>query len=535
MSYLKNAPGALAVVFISYAAIAGGAPSTAAPDANASSGSLTTYTNPFGFSIADPFVLQDGDTYYMYGTTDAVVGRGFDVYKSTNLADWTRAAKCYAPTDDSWGGYNFWAPEVVKKDGYYYMHYTVYSSKEARRNILVARSESPEGPFIDYAGPLFPDNSIIDSHIYHDTKSGDYFIYASPEREPPSRILGAKISPDFKQLMTSPTECLAAEFGWEDLWIEGPIIHERNGTLYMLYSGGAWWESEYSLGCATAQSPLGPWTKYESNPVLKNNETVDGPGHNGLAWSPDGTELFLVYHTHAADWTARRVAALDRILFEKAESGPDVLTIPGAPSSAPQPLPSGAAPRQIAKSDDFDGDNVDLSQWHIYSNYPDNWKQARGALHISAVDGDFWRSHDDGQNLFLQLMPTGDFDIETSLTMDATRENEQAFLTIWGDEDNHIIFSSVHLNGPRFAVTREKKGKADTALSNNEFGQQVCLRIEKRGETLQFFASEDGNTWKSVGRESSLKNLHPKYVGVGAWSPGNDRKTTARFDWFRVK
>ena len=49
-----------------------------------------TYTNPFDFPLADPFVVKEGDTYYMYGTTVSAKGQGFDVYVSKNMIDWTR-------------------------------------------------------------------------------------------------------------------------------------------------------------------------------------------------------------------------------------------------------------------------------------------------------------------------------------------------------------------------------------------------------------------------------------------------------------
>lgn len=493
---------------------------------------ITTYTNPLAITIADPFVLKEGDTYYMYGTNDNAPGRGFDVYKSTNLVNWQRVGKVYNPTRDSFGTHSFWAPEVIKKDGAFYLHYTSYSNTEGRRNICVAKADSPEGPFEDYAGPLFP-GSVIDSHIYHYPETDEYFVYASPENTPPSRILGARLSDDFKSLETSPTTCLTAEFGWEDLWIEGPIIHEHNATLYMLYSGGAWWEAEYALGYATAKSPLGPWTKH-GEPVLTKSDEVMGAGHNGLTWSPDGSELMLIYHAHASDATLRRVAAMDRIVFEKATTGPDALTIPGAPSSTPQPLPSGTPPLPVAQSDDFSGDTLN-DHWHVYMNFPDEWKVEDGKLKITSIDGDFWRSHKDGHNIFLQPIPDGDFAIETKVDMPSERTNEQAFLTLFTDEDNHVTLAGVYLDGPRFAITQEVEGKPDTSLALNDIGWPVHLRIEKTGDVLKCFASADGEKWQPVPRDVKLRNWSPRFIGVGAWSPGEDRNVEAAFDYFKVE
>jgi beta-xylosidase len=317
------------------------------------------------------------------------------------------------------------------------------------------------------------------------------------------------------------------------LWIEGPIIHKHKGTLYMLYSGGAWWETEYALGYATAQSALGPWTKHDK-PVLTKTDAVSGPGHNGLSISPDGSELFVVYHAHAGDYTFSRVAAMDRIVFEKAASGPDLLTIPGAPTSSPQPLPSGAKPMAAAQSDDFSGKEVNRDLWNVYMNYPDEYKQEDGALKITSIDGDFWRSHENGHNVFLQPIPTGDFAIETSVTMESEQTNEQAFLTLFLNEDNHITLAGVHLIGPRIAITHEVKGKPDVSLSPNTIGWPLCLRIEKRGNNVKFFASADGKDWRPVPRDIEIRNWEPRYIGIGAWSPGVDRTIEAKFDYFNV-
>lgn len=44
----------------------------------------STYTNPIEdvSNIGDPYVLQDGDMYYLYATSNTVVNRGFFVWSS---------------------------------------------------------------------------------------------------------------------------------------------------------------------------------------------------------------------------------------------------------------------------------------------------------------------------------------------------------------------------------------------------------------------------------------------------------------------
>ena len=48
--------------------------------------------------IGDPFILKDGDTYYMYATS---APDGFKYFTSKNLTDWTKGGYCYK--DSPWG------------------------------------------------------------------------------------------------------------------------------------------------------------------------------------------------------------------------------------------------------------------------------------------------------------------------------------------------------------------------------------------------------------------------------------------------
>ena len=103
---------------------------------------------------ADPFVLLHEGVYYMYCTMEndeklmghndfyTAVGKqdGYMVYVSEDLQTWENKGFCLTAEDvqgDKW----FWAPEIMHKDGKFYM---VYSSEE---HIGMAVADSPLGPF----------------------------------------------------------------------------------------------------------------------------------------------------------------------------------------------------------------------------------------------------------------------------------------------------------------------------------------------------------------------------------------------------
>jgi hypothetical protein len=67
---------------------------------------------------------------------------------------------------------------------------------------------------------------------------------------------------------------------------------------------------------ATSKSPLGPYVKAANNSVLQKNTekggTVTGTGHNNIVYSPDGKEMFYVYHGRITSTGDQRLVFIDR-------------------------------------------------------------------------------------------------------------------------------------------------------------------------------------------------------------------------------
>ena len=71
--------------------------------------------------IGDPYVLYDeaSGKYYMYCT-----GGKFRCWSSDTFKSWTELGDAYTVTEKSFGTQNYWAPEVYKWNGAYYMVYS---------------------------------------------------------------------------------------------------------------------------------------------------------------------------------------------------------------------------------------------------------------------------------------------------------------------------------------------------------------------------------------------------------------------------
>ena len=135
--------------------------------------------------IRDPYIVADKETkqYFLFGTTDSDPwngeGEGFKVYRSENLEEWVEEGYAFRPPQNFWANKNFWAPEVYKYNGSYYMFATYYSSLTNHRGCSVLKSSSPEGPFTEITnGHITPHSwDSIDGTFYVDKNGQPWMIF----------------------------------------------------------------------------------------------------------------------------------------------------------------------------------------------------------------------------------------------------------------------------------------------------------------------------------------------------------------------
>jgi len=310
-----------------------------------------TYQNPMSIkNIGDPFVLRTPDgTYYCYATS---APDGFKAWFSTDLVHWTDIGHVYKRGDDSWGESDFWAPEVVLHDGKYFMHYSARWGKNQSLRIGVAMADSPAGPFLDvFNRPMFDFGyAAIDGHILIEDDGHKYLYYARDCSENiidgrhESHLYVVELNDDLISLkgepllLTRPEQDGELRSGPEWFWNEGPFVLKHSGKYYLMYSANCYAGRDYSVGYAISESPTGPFIKAEHNPVLFTTiPEISGPGHNSVTTSPDGSELFIVYHIHTDPQkpSGDRQVCIDRMGFH--ENG--LIYVKG-PSYTPQDMPS---------------------------------------------------------------------------------------------------------------------------------------------------------------------------------------------------
>ncbi|MEA2708679.1 MAG: hypothetical protein QOF78_1280 [Phycisphaerales bacterium] len=262
--------------------------------------------------------------------------------------NWRPRGHAFRRTEESWGRLHFWAPELFKHRDKFYLHFTANHAERGKppiRRVVLAEGDSPLGPFREIKAPWFETEfDTIDGHVFRD-RDGQLYLYSVYLPKPPKteafQIHVRKLSDDLTPSAES-TLCITATEPWEGKHVnEGPFVIRHGDDYLLTYSGQGYTSPNYAVGVATAKSPLGPWKKSADGPILKRAPGVSGPGHHSFIESPDGKEMFIVYHVHKfIDRPGDpRVLAMDRVKIVDGEVPTMKVT---GPTTQPQRVPSGS-------------------------------------------------------------------------------------------------------------------------------------------------------------------------------------------------
>lgn len=321
------------------------------------------YRNDGLIQAADPCVITVNDTYYLYATNANSDGNtGYlKGWKSKNLSDWVELGPVFVPQRDAWAVNSLWAPEVIEKDGTYYMYYSGLNSTTGKLGIGVATSNSPEGPFKEIHGlidgkeyshktmPIDFGFKCIDANPFIDD-NGDVYLYVSKDQvSNKSSIYVAKLKSNMVEIDSIfEGPIIEPSQDWESInlsstWNEAPYVYKHNGKYYLFYSANYYQNSAYAVGVAISDNPTSGFVKSNANPILEafpDWSYVSGTGHNSIFPSVDNKELFIAYHSHidVNNGGSERKINFDRISFDK-----DNIPVVSGPSITPQLQPSGSS------------------------------------------------------------------------------------------------------------------------------------------------------------------------------------------------
>lgn len=114
----------------------------------------------------------------------------------------------------------------------------------------------------------------------------------------------------------APVFILRNDQEWEHGIVEGQWFVKEGGVYYLFYSGCGYNNDCYSVGVAKSDNALGPYVKYNQNPILrtrapKTDKSWEGPGHCSVIRSPSGKWLMFYHAWPRGAINTKRLILLD--------------------------------------------------------------------------------------------------------------------------------------------------------------------------------------------------------------------------------
>lgn len=247
-------------------------------------------------NIRDPFVLPYNGVYYLYGT-NGYHGTSFDVYESTNLIHWSAPQQVFSVSDAFWGTKDFWAPEVHRYNGAFYM-FASFKAEGKHRGTQILKADSPKGPFhVHSPEPVTPwEHECLDGTLY--VEDGiPYLIYCHEWVELRNgTICARRLSADLTHAVAEPKILFHAAdapcvkpIDTDGYVTDGPFFIRSGHELFLTWSSMA--ADGYCVLVAKSDNGRldGRW-----NHMPQPLYTDDG-GHSMLFRAFDGT-VYLSLH-----------------------------------------------------------------------------------------------------------------------------------------------------------------------------------------------------------------------------------------------
>lgn len=281
--------------------------------------------------------------------------------RSYDLINWEELPGAMTPLENDSAEVpyiHYWAPEVYKFGGKFYLYYSV--GNEIHMHLRVAVAERPEGPYTDSGNRLTNAKFAIDAHVFKDDDGTHHLFYATDFLDHTHIGTGTvrdKMIDPFT-LEGNPAPVTRARYDWQVYdpnridrggvrWhtVEGPFVIKRKGIYYEMFSGGNWQNISYGVSFANTRdlNAAQEWSQVcdgertlpilRTIPASEGTTPVTGPGHNSVIPGPSNLEYYCVYHQWDPGGTSR-VLSIDRMDWIGEE-----LTVLG-PTTSEQPAPA---------------------------------------------------------------------------------------------------------------------------------------------------------------------------------------------------
>jgi xylan 1,4-beta-xylosidase len=516
-----------------------GTPVVAAEQASA------TFTNPIlsGF-YADPSICRVGDDYYLVHSTFEYFP-GVPIFHSKDLVHWRQIGhvltrKSQLPLENMRASGGIFAPTLRYHDGTFYL---VTTNVWGTGNFYVTATD-PAGPWSE---PVPLDREGIDPSLFFDDDGKVYYI----------RHVGGGDGYIGQQLLNVATGKLEGEMkeiwgGTGGVWAEGPHMYKKDGKYYLMISEGGT-SYNHKVTIARSDSPWGPFEACPHNPILTHADRPEHPiqalGHADLVETPDGWwAVFLGIRPQGGRFHhLGRETYLAPVTWDN--KGWPWIGDKGAiefETEAPalSALPTKTTTGMADSRDDFDEPSLGLA-WNFLRNpHERDWSltERPGSLRLK---GSAVTLNDQDSPAFVgrrQTFLAGG--IATQLDFEPRHENEEAGLTIRGNDANHFDLGVTLRDGRRQVFFRKVlAGKTVEPVATADLPSgSVTLSVEARPLEYRFFYVAHGGTPVELA-DAPTRELSTEKIGgftgayFGLYATGNGQRSTAPadFDWFEYR
>lgn len=255
--------------------------------------------------IRDPFILTDleNSCYYMYGTTalenDSLhAGCTFSVYKSYDLEEFEGPKVVFdGGKNGFWADRDFWASEVHKWGGKYYLFGSCKREGKCRATHIFV-SDSPDGEYLPVSKyPITPEGwECLDGTFY--VEDGTPYMVFCHEwvQVKDGEIWAQELSTDLSHAVGEPFMLFKAsdnqsvseiEAGSGNYVTDGPFLYREDGRLHMIWS--SFYNGRYLVLDAESDSIRGKW--------IHGGSRFDFDGGHAMIFTTIGGERMIALHS----------------------------------------------------------------------------------------------------------------------------------------------------------------------------------------------------------------------------------------------
>ncbi|WP_296329743.1 arabinan endo-1,5-alpha-L-arabinosidase [uncultured Treponema sp.] len=294
--------------------------------------------------VHDPLIVKEGSVYYCFST------HGY-FYTSSDLLSWKYGGKVFEKLPD-WvfefvpdsDGKDFWAPEIVYRNGEWRLYYSVSSFGKNTSVIGLACNKTLDPTSKNYGwrdcGRVVSSGegdkyNAIDPAVCADESGKDWLLFGSfwggLVLHPLCKNGAADLNPEGK--LVEPLFIASRQKKGEGLPepnpIEGGFIFPHKGKYYLFAShdfccrGVA---SSYHIVFGVSDKITGPYIddegidmRWGGGATLRDSFSFEkwaGPGHNTVFKDDDG-KIYLVYHAYDRKDDGRSKLMIEEIEIDK--------------------------------------------------------------------------------------------------------------------------------------------------------------------------------------------------------------------------